>query len=177
MAGITRAGLLGALTQDVRLLDVSDKPAKAKVVREGFQVPPAAIDPAKAGFFLDNLVVVTPTDQPRVVSQSIPAGTRVTAGTVVDLTLAPRNTVPFSIFENIHVELAESPIVRLDPALDDPEVRRALLAAEKPDDLTPADRARVRERLSATDIAIDDSDPARSFDKAFNAARSALAFR
>jgi hypothetical protein len=176
----SRPGVVSKVTQtasDIRLIDVSDKPVKAKVVREGYQVPIARIDESKASFFLDNLVAVVPKEQPRVVSQSIPPGTRVTRGTVVDLILAPRITIPFDIFDNVHIGLVGKNIPVLDAVLDDPQVRQALLAAENPDDIPEDQKADIRTKFARAGVEIIDDDPERSFARAFDAGRSALAYR
>ena len=91
--------VLGNIQEDKTILvDLTEKTAKAKVVREGYQVPPAALDKSKAQFEFDNYEVTPARALPRVVSQSVPAGTRVGAGTVVDLVLVPKSGVRFDIF-------------------------------------------------------------------------------
>jgi hypothetical protein len=163
---------------DTIFVDVSDKPATAKVVREGYQVPAARFDTAKAEFFIDDLIKIPPSGQPRVVSQSIKPGVSVTPGTVVDLVLAPRGIIPFEIFENIHADLRAANLSRMDPALENATTRETLLKYEKAADVPAADRALLTTALSqGADIGIIEDDPTRNFETAFNAARSALAFR
>lgn len=70
------------------LIDLSPQPAQARVVREGFAVPAVALDTNRANFFIDNLRPIDVRQEPRVVSQSVPAGTKVLPGTAIDLVLA-----------------------------------------------------------------------------------------
>src|SRR5262245_3089071 len=94
-----------SLSQPILTVDLSPEPAKAKVVREGYQVPAVALDTKKSDFFLENLKQIPPQQEPRVVSQTIPPGTKVLPGTAVDLVLAPTSTIPFDIFELPHKSL------------------------------------------------------------------------
>jgi hypothetical protein len=161
-----------------RIVDVSDKLAVAKVVREGFQVPQVALNAQAAAFFLDNLEIVTPRLTPRVVSQSIKPGTKVTAGTVVDLILAPSTDIPFSIFDNVHADLRQRNVATLvDGILQDAPTRQTLLKYEKAADVPAAERTALTQRFQSADIGIDDNTPDRSFEAAFNSARGALAFK
>lgn len=163
--------------QQVQFIDLSDKPAQAKVVREGYQVPTPVFDPAKTDFLINNLVTATPTQLPRVISQSVPAGTKVAAGTVVDLILAPRESVPFSIFANVHADLAAQPITFVDTLLSDPNVRQILLSSDTSDQVSTADKTTLITAFTAAKITVNDTDPTRTFDEAFGAVRGALAFR
>ncbi len=166
------------LEEKVLVVDISATPAKAKVVREGYQVPAVKPDAKRADFFLDNLPVVDVRRQPRVLSQSIPAGTKVTRGTVVDLVLAPSGIIPFGIFDGIHVELAGRPLDTLINVLDqNPQARQTVLQYERVEDVPAAEREVVRAQLAQADIGIDDADPQRSFAAAFQSARTALAFK
>jgi len=71
----------------IEFVDLSDKPAKAKIVRQGFDVPEAKLDTKKVDQFLGDLTQISTKEAPRVVSQAIAPGTKVTAGTVVDLVM------------------------------------------------------------------------------------------
>ena len=160
------------------VVEVADQPAKAKVVREGFQVPVVKYNPQAADFFLDNLQVVDIRQTPRVVTQSIPQGTRVLAGTVIDLVLAPATGIPLDIFENVHRDLAQRTVGSVvDTLLANTEVRQTLLKYEDPADVPESERAALTAQFNAADIAIDDSVANTSFAAAFNSARGALAFR
>ena len=164
-------------TSDVRLIDVSNKPATAKVVREGYQVPAVQYDVQKASFLVNQLVTVTPGQLPRVIAQSAPPGTKVTAGTVVDLVLAPKDAVPFDMFSAEPADLKGKYLPVLDPLLDNPSARQILLANENPSDVSATDKQTLTTALKAVGVNVDDTDPTRTFALAYGAARNALAFR
>ena len=165
------------LSDQVQFVDLSEKPAKAKVVREGYQVPAPALDPQKADFLVNNLITTLPTQMPRVISQSIAPGTKVAAGTVVDLILAPREIIPFNVFTNVHADLAVQPITFVDPVVADPKIRQILLASDSADQVSTADKATLTTAFTAAKINVNEADPNRTFASAFNAVRGALAFR
>ncbi len=159
-------------------IEVDDKPAVAQVVREGFQVPAVQFNAQAAEFFLGNLDIIQPRQTPRVVSQSIKPGTKVTAGTVVDLTLAPPSAIPFGIFDNVHRDLRNRNIsVLVDGILQDNTTRQSLLKYDKAADVPQAERAALTTQFVAASIVIDDAVPEASFEAAFNSARGALAFK
>jgi hypothetical protein len=160
-----------------QFIDVSEKPAQAKVVREGFQVPSVPLDTQKTDFFVNQLVPLLPLQIPRVISQSVAQGTKVVAGTVVDLVLAPRDSIPFDIFTDIHADLKGKPITAMDPVLNDAASRQILLANTNSTDLNAADKTTLTNAFQAAKIKIDETDPTRTFDLAFQTARGALAFR
>lgn len=162
-----------------RIVELAEKPAIAKVVRDGFQVPQVMLDPQKADFFLGDLEAVLPLKTPRVVSQSIRAGTRATAGTVVDLVLAPPFVIPLNIFENVHKDLFDLKVSELldKPLLKDAKVRETLLQYDNVDNIPKADRDALTLKFQAADIHIDEAAAATSFAAAFSSARGALAFR
>ena len=161
-----------------RTVEVAEMPAKAKVVREGFQVPAVEFNTQAAEFFLDNLQVLQSRQTPRVIAQRTQPGTRVTAGTVVDLVLAPVNDIPFGIFEGVHRDLRERSVAGLlDGILQDPTTRQTLLKYEKADDVPQAERNALTQQFQAADIGIDDAVADASFAAAYKAARGALAFK
>src|SRR5262245_57125934 len=118
------------------MIDLTEKAAKAKVIREGYQVPPAALDKNKAQFEFDNFEITPPKSLPRVVSQSVPAGTKVTSGTVVDLVLVPRSGVRFDIFDGVHADfIGKNVEFMTEGILEDVKTRQILLTYENPDDV------------------------------------------
>lgn len=166
-----------AQTKEV-LVEVDDKPAVAKVVREGFQVPSITFNQQKADFFLGNLDVIQPRQTPRVVSQSIKPGTKVGVGTIVDLIMAPPTAIPFDIFDNVHRDLRTRNVsVLVDGILQDPATRQSLLKYDKAQDVPAAEKTALTLQFQAANIGIDDTVPEASFEAAFNSARGALAFK
>lgn len=160
------------------LINLSPQPAQAKVVREGFQVPAVALDVAKAGFFIDNLAQIDVRQEPRVVSQSVPTGTKVLPGQAVDLVLALTSDIPINIFQAPHRSLAgQSLNVLTDGLLQDNAVRQTLLSYATPADVPAADKVALTAQFNKQGITIDEASADTGFAAAFNTARSALAFR
>src|SRR5262245_9380667 len=83
-------------------VDLSTKPAETQVVREGFKVPTVDLVPDA----LRDYLAIIPKGQPRVVTQSVAAGTTVTRGTTIDLVLVEPGTIPGKIFDGHHLGLA-----------------------------------------------------------------------
>ena len=160
------------------LINLSPQPAQAKVVREGFQVPAVALDIAKAGFFIDNLAQIDVRQEPRVVSQSVPVGTKVLPGQAVDLVLALTRDIPINIFQTPHRALAGQALnVLTDGLLQDNVVRQTLLSYATPADVPAADKVALTAQFNKQGITIDEASVDTGFAAAFNTARSALAFR
>lgn len=160
------------------LVDLSPEPAKAKVVREGYQVPPVNLDEKKSSFFLDNLKTLPPKQEPRVVSQTIPPGTKVLPGTAVGLVLAPASDIPFDIFDNLHRDLRGKNVnVLTDGILEDPVIRQTLLKYNTAAEVSPADKTALTAAFGRAGINVDDANADTGFGSAFGSARGALAFR
>lgn len=160
------------------LIDLTERAAKAKVVREGYQVPPAMFDKAKAEFEFDNFEVTPTRALPRVVAQSVPAGTRVTSGTVVDLILVPRFGVRFDIFEGVHADFKGKNVEFMtEGILEDAKTRQILLTYENADDIPAADKTFLQGQFNQIGITFDEARADKSFKSAYNTARGALAFK
>ena len=161
----------------VEFVDLSDQPARAKIVRQGYDVPAVKLDAKRVDQFVGDLVLIPPKEVPRVVSQSIAAGTKVTAGTVVDLVLAPRTKIPFSIFDGVHVDLAAKTLDVLDPLVSDPAAKKALLSYGTADEVPAAEKEHLKTAFAGVGIGIDETNPAKSFAKAFETVRGGMAFQ
>jgi hypothetical protein len=160
------------------LIDLTERAAKAKVVREGYQVPPAALDTNKAQFEFDNFEVTPPKSLPRVVSQSVPAGTKVTSGTVVDLVFVPRSGVRFDIFDGVHADFKGKNVEFMtEGILEDVKTRQILLTYENPDDVPAADKTFLQGQFNQSGITFDEAREDKNFKSAYNTARGALAFK
>lgn len=160
------------------LIDLSPQPAQARVVREGFAVPAVALDTNRANFFIDNLRPIDVRQEPRVVSQSVPAGTKVLPGTAIDLVLARTFDIPISIFKDPHRDLKTLNLNALtEGLLQDNVSRQTLLTHAVAADVPAADRARLVTQFQAQGVTIDEANTDTGFAAAFNTARSALAFR
>jgi hypothetical protein len=168
---------LGAGATDVRFVDLSAKTTTSKQVREGFVVPATAVNKDLAEFTLEQLPVAPRPTIPRVVTQSIAPGVRVSPGTVVDLVLAPKQALPFGIFEGVHADLQQQTIDFLDDVIEKADVRKAVLSKDSPDQLSDAERQLITTEMANKDIAVNPADASRSFDAMFEALRTAAAFR
>jgi len=165
-------------TSSETVVDLTPRTKQAKVVREGFAVPAAKLDETKSQFFVDNLPTALPKDEPRVVSQSVKAGTNVPPGTTVDLILAPTHLIPFDIFENPHKNLMGKNInVVTDGILQDSKVRQTLLKFDNADDVPQADKAMLINEFKKANVNVDEAAADTSFGTAFDSMRAALAFK
>ena len=137
-----------------------------------------ALDPAKANFFIDNLQQIDQRQEPRVVSQTVPAGAKVLPGTAVDLVLARTSDIPISIFQHPHRDLKNLTLNALtDGLLQDTTARQTLLSFSNPADVPSAAKAQLVTQFAAQGVNIDEASADSGFAAAFNTARGALAFR
>lgn len=162
-----------------RFIDLTPRIETPNVVREGFRVPIPALDVSRSQFLLDDLVILPPRDQPRVLGQSIRPGTLVPRGTAVDLTLAPPSVIMFDIFEAPHADLLGKPVTEVtEGLLQNSQVREALLRFESPADVPAADKTMLINAFRGANVQVDDAAGGnKGFDAAFNSIRGALAFR
>ena len=160
-------------------VDLTPAIKQAKIVREGFKVPAVELNPSKSEFLIANLAIANPKDEPRVLVQSVPAGSRVPPGTTVDLTLAPARSIRFEIFENPHKDLIARPVTDLtEGILQDPEIRQTLLKYDSADEVPAADKAKlIGEFQSKANVVVNEANADTNFETAFNTMRGALAFR
>lgn len=163
--------------QDVRFVDLSKKTTTAKTVREGYQVPAAQVNKQRADFLINTLGIVPRQDTPRVVTQSIPVGTHVPAGTAVDLVLAPKRSLTFGIFDGVHADLNARSLDFLDDVIDNSAVRELVLGSDSPDKLNAAQKKVITDQMEAKNVRVDPNDAGRSFDAMFEGLRTAAAYR
>lgn len=165
-------------TAETKLINLNPEPVKAKVVREGYTVPVAEVNPARKDFFIDNLQLVDIRTEPRVVSQTVPRGTKVLPGTSIDLVLARTSDIPLDIFELPHRDLRQRNVASVvEGLLADTGVREALLQFDTPDKLPVAQKAALTASFARNGITVNEDSADTGFEAAFNTARSALAFR
>jgi hypothetical protein len=164
-------------SQDIRFVDLSEKTTSSKQVREGYLVPATALNKQRAEFTLDQLPVAPRPSIPRVVTQSIAPGTHVSPGTVVDLVMAPKQTLPYGIFDGVHADLQFKTIDFLDDVIENANVRRLVVGVDSPDKLTAAEKQIITTEMSKKQIAVSATDASRSFDAMFEGLRTAAAFR
>jgi hypothetical protein len=165
------------ISSGIQFVDLSGEPAKAQIVRQGYDVPAVAIDPRRVDQVVGQLTQVLPINLPRVLGQSIPAGTKVPVGTVVDIVLAARNKIPFSVFANAHADLTNRTLDAIDSVFSDSTAKQTLLTYSSADQVPADARDHLVTLFQAVDVGIDPNDPNKSFDRAFDSARGALAFQ
>lgn len=179
--GTTERRLTGsqlATDQAFKVIDVSEKPLKPNVVRQGKQVPFVALDKGVVDAVIAPDVIIQPGQAPRVVSQSIPPGTKVARGASVDLVLAPRSRIPGRVFTGGHAGFATRDVADIvENLLTDEAVVAAVLDFEDPSELPAQSRSAVENALQEADIPIDEGDPNQSFAAAFRSLKGAAAYR
>jgi hypothetical protein len=161
----------------IEFIDLSEEPAKAKIVRSGFEVPTVKLDLKRVDQFVGDLTQIPTKDLPRVISQAIPAGTKVAAGTTVDLVLAPRTRIPFDVFDGVHADLATKTLDVIDPLFANPAIKKTLLTYTSADEVPAVERAQLQTAFAGVGITVDETNPNRTFDKAFHSARGGIAFQ
>jgi hypothetical protein len=159
-----------------KIVDLSEEPAKAKVLRQGFDVPQAKIDAKKIDQFIGELPDIPTRELPKVVTQSVAPRTKVPVGTVVDIILAPRNKIPFDVFEGIHLDLVNKNLDAIDPLFANAVAKKTLLTYTSADDVPAAEKTQLQTAFQAVGITVDESNPNRTFAKAFESARGGVAF-
>jgi hypothetical protein len=166
-----------ALTRvESRVVDVSAKTVVPTVVRAGEEVKSPQLNTDKVSDLVGRLVPITRVKVPRVVSQSIPAGTRIPKGTPVDLVMVPVSDIDFSLFDTVHDDFKVKAVDSILPLLADPAVE-AILKKERPEDLTEAERATLTTKLAPLGVQVDDAVAGKGLNLAFQSLQSAKAFR
>jgi hypothetical protein len=112
-----------------------------------------------------------------VVSQAIPPGTKVTAGTVVDLVLAPRTKIPFNVFDGVHLDLATKTLDAIDPLFANAAAKKTLQTYQLAEDVPAAEKTALTTAMASVGITVDETNPNKTFAKAFDSARGGLAFQ
>jgi hypothetical protein len=167
----TRPRATGPTTVFVNL---GEAEKQANIARDGVAVPIVTIDPR----VLEEVVPIVPRLQPRVVSQSIPAGTRVPQGTSIELVLASPFDLPTKIVPDAHVGLAERPLEQVfrDFIRDRDDVRAVLARNSSADTLTDNDRTVIRRSFEAQGLTLDESQTGLAVRNAFAALQAAQTF-
>ncbi len=174
----TKATVAGiALTRvESRVVDVGATTVIPTVVRAGEEVKPPALNIEKVSDLVGRMVPITRVKVPRVVSQSIPAGTRIPKGTPVDLVLVPVSDIDFSLLDTVHDDLKAKSIDSVLPLLSDPAVE-PILKKDSVGNLTDAEKATLTSKLGGIGVTVDNTVTGKSLDLAFQSLQSAKAFR
>ena len=160
-------------------VELDDKPAKANVVRDGYRVPSITADINRKDELLGRLIRQPSTTSPRVLDQSIASGTKVGAGTEIDLVLTPRENVIFDIFDDIHVLMKQKSVAELlEKVKDQSQLLDLAFKYENADEVTATDKeAMVRLMTEKAGMVIDETKDGQGFHNGFNTIRAALAFK
>ncbi len=178
LAGAAFSPMLAARARIIGTeIDVEEKATIIPtIVRGGEEVRPPIIDNRIAADFITGLVPIARPEVPRVVSQSIPAATRVPRGTPVDLTFVRVNDISFGLFGPVHADLRARTVDTMLPILDDPDVA-AILKKPRAQDLTDPEKATLQQKLGAAGITVNDADADRTTAKAWDTLQNARAFK
>lgn len=166
------------VSSKIVFVDLSQKVAKANVVRDGFAVPSIIPDSTKVERLLGDLKNIKPTETPRVVSQSIAPGTRVGAGTEINLIFAPASNVPVGVFDGVLGSLSDASIASvLEKVQANKPLRDIALKYESAEDVSEEDRKTMIGMIKADiDPGIDEASE-QDFQLGFKTVRVALAFK
>jgi hypothetical protein len=159
------------------LVDVGERATVVTtIIRGGEEVKPPALNTGRVEDFANRLVPLGRVFVPRVVSQSVPPGTRVAKGTPVDLMFVPVSDIDFSLFDKVHADLRPRTVESVLPLLNNATVAAAL---QKPAaaDLSADEKTALSGALTQAGITINDADPERTLDVAFESLQSARAFQ
>ena len=161
----------------IKVIDVSDRPDVAQVTRDGRNVAAVKIRDDRVASIVAEDLLDRRVAQLRVLSQSIPAGTRVPRGTAVDIVLVRRSIVPAEAFEGTHADLSDLTLdVIAERWLTDDQVRSEVAVAERFDDLPEATRNTIVAIAQEQEIGIDEGDPTRRSQALYETIRVAGTF-
>jgi hypothetical protein len=179
LGGATLSSATNTLSQAIKVIDISERPAVANVIRDGKQVPAVTTSALNLQNWL-NIGVIRPIeDRRRIVSQTVPPGTRVARGTTVDILLADPGIIPINVLDRSHQSLIDRNFTVqnvVDNFLVNPAIRNAVLDAGTADQIPPATQTLIRNAFNAQDMPINDGDPVRDFGAAFRTLKAVAAF-
>jgi hypothetical protein len=168
-----------ALTLPVSV-DVGDQnAAPPSILRGGKEVVPPVVIDKLVDNFVGGLVPLPRPQIPRVISQSVPANTRVAVGTTIDIVLVPVGDVNVGLLGGTHPDLSNIPITTLMPAVIDPAVQPLLEKTTDPTTLTADQKTAISAAWAkvAPNAPINEQDQTRNFATVFNTLQSVRSFQ
>ncbi len=155
-------------------VNLGEAEKQANIARDGVAVPVVPIDFS----VIDQVVPIIPLLQPRVVAQSVPAGTRIPQGTTIEVVLASPLDLPTRIVPDAHVALREIPLetVFRDFVRDRDDVRAVLARNISPETLSQADQSVIQAAFTEQHIDIDETATGAGVRNAFLALQAAQTF-
>lgn len=161
----------------IRLVDISDRPVEAEVLRDGAKVARVDIREDLVADFIAADRLDGRALQQRVIFQSVSAGARVPRGTEVDVVLSSPYLIGTDFVAGSHIDLSEVTIgLVAESYLANPEIRRAVQLADTPDDLAPSVVQALEGFAQDNNVRIDSADPERDFQAFYTAVKAADAF-
>jgi hypothetical protein len=159
-----------------QIVQVGDQPVAPTIVRGGEEVTAPPLNVGKVDDLIGRLVPILRVQVPRGVSQSIAPGTMVAKGTPIDIVLVPVSDIDFSLFDNVHADLAGKSVESVLPLLADPAVAPILQKANAAA-LTDADKATLIAKAGTIGVSVDDTVATRSTATLFDSLKNAKAFQ
>jgi hypothetical protein len=179
LATPTVAAERAALSRPPISIDVGDQNAvPPAILRGGIQVVPPVVNELKVNDFVDRLVPVDRLQVPRVISQSVPANTRVAVGTTIDLVLVPVSDIQVGLLGGTHPDVVNVAVPTLLNLVQDPTIAPILQRTIDPATVTAAEKATITAAFLKVgpNIKVDEADPTRNFATAFSTLQSARSF-
>lgn len=165
----------GFARRTTKTVDVSDRPIAAVIVREGRQVKAPAVRKDSVDDLISRLDLVDRKATPRVVSQSLPAGTFVARGTPVDLVMVRSSDVSMGVLEEVHDGLKERSVEDMFMLFDNPLIKKAVDKGDA-SKVSDEEKQAIRDGFEEMGVDIDDQDAGKSFDRAFKSLEGARVF-
>ncbi len=177
MVLIPRRGTTGTTgvraLETVRDIEIGQTKTIPNIVRDGFKIPGVSLSEEA----LRDVLVTLPERRARIVSQSIPPGTKVPRGMAVDLVLSDPGRLPGRIIRNGHVAVADRTLTELSEAfLADRTVLAAVARNETAATLSQDELAAIRAAAERNDVGVTEDDPSRSMEALFTTLRNTYAF-
>ena len=163
-----------------RAIEVGSEPPVQTFLRDGVEVTPPQLDPTRVDDFLQHTSVIDRIKLPVAVGQSIQPGTMVAKGTAIDVVFMLTTDFRFDLFQHVHDDFKALTVADALPVVSNPDVAK-ILAKDNSAQVTDAEKKVITDSLAKAlpgkAIAIDDTNPAKTFDLAFRSLKSAQAFR
>ncbi len=161
-------------------IEVGSAPPVQTFLRDGNEVTPPRLDAARVEDFLQHTSVIDRIKLPVAVGQSIQPGTMVAKGTQIDVVFMLTTDFRFDLFQHVHEDFKVLTVADALPVVSNPDVVK-ILAKDNSAQVTDAEKKVITDTLvralPGRPIAIDETNPGKTFDLAFRSLKSAQAFR
>ncbi len=174
-----RAAMENVLARVPVSVDVADRGAPPPILlRGGDEVVPPVVLNRQVDEFVGRLIPLPRPQIQRVISQSVPANTRIAVGTAIDLVLVPVGDVNLGLLSGTHPDVATLAVTQLIPAVTEPQVRTLLQKTTDPTTLTNDQKTVIATAFkgAAPNAPIVENDPTRNFAAVFRTLQSVRSF-